>query len=237
MRTSLSGGSGRATPGPFRNFSSAEFRDCSIRAVRNTFPSCRAISDSFDHMETHSTTTSSVCVVWSCQQSIESCNLRTIAPHLRTDLTRIAASTLESLSKVSQVRSTDIALQLLSEKAALLKFLQSWLTNVGLLQTENTSPCAEFVSVSFLRLFRSILEIVLVRTLNSPPDLRAELQCEEERSMNIAGNLEERVRGYKTWSGTGGGRKERIPPMPCANVLWPDQTRLSAVQSSVHTIA
>jgi hypothetical protein len=154
-------------------------------------------------------TTLSVCLISSHQQPVESCNLRTIAPDMRTKLTRIATSTLEFLGKVSQVESVGIALRLLSEKAALLDSLESWLTDLELVQTEIGSFCPEPISVSFLRFFHQILKIVLLGALDSSPDLYADLRTENDRLQGIANYVGERVRAYVTCSGTNGGRGER----------------------------
>jgi hypothetical protein len=155
-------------------------------------------------------TTLSVCLTSLHQQPVESLDLRTIAPDMRTELTRIAASTLEFLSKVSQVESVGIALRLLSEKAALLDSLQSWLIGLESFQTEIGVPALEPVSVSFLRLFHLILKIVLLGALDSSPDLYAALQAENDRLQGVANNVGERVRGYRTCSGTSSGRSERF---------------------------
>ena len=156
-------------------------------------------------------TMSSVGLISPHQQPVESRDLRTIAPDMRTGLTRIAASTLEFLDKVSQVESVGIALRLLSEKAALLDSLESWLIGLELVQTEIGSSSPEPISVSFLRLFHLILKIVLLGALDSKssPDLYAELRTENDRLQGVANNVRERVRAYRTCSGTSTGRGER----------------------------
>ncbi|MCJ1237788.1 hypothetical protein MMC14_005775 [Varicellaria rhodocarpa] len=136
-------------------------------------------------------TTLSVCLTSPHQQPVESRNLRTIAPDMRTELTRIAASTLEFLGKVSQVESVGIALRLLSEKAALLDSLESWLIDLELVQTEIGSPGPEPISVSFLRFFHLILKIVLLGALNSSSDLYAELRTENDRLQESANSIEQ----------------------------------------------
>ena len=156
-----------------------------------------------------SATASSVCLISPNQQPVESRDLRTIAPDMRTELTRIAASTLEFLAKVSQVESVGIALRLLSEKAALLDSLESWLIDLELVQTEIGPPGPEPISVSFLRLFHLILKIVLLRALDSSPDLYARLRTENDRLQGVANNVGERLRAYRMCSGTSGGRGER----------------------------
>ena len=153
--------------------------------------------------------TSSACLISPYEQAVESRDLRTIAPDMRTELTRIAASTLEFLRKVSQVDSVRNALQLLSEKAALLESLESWLIGLEIFQKEIGSPGSEPISVSFLRFFHLILKIVLLGALNSSPDLYAKLRTENERLQRVANNVGERVRAYVTCSGTNSGRGER----------------------------
>jgi Fungal Zn(2)-Cys(6) binuclear cluster domain len=153
--------------------------------------------------------TSSARLISSHQQPVESCDLRIIAPDMRTELTRIAASTLEFLGKVSQVESVEIALSLLSEKTALLDSLESWLINLELVQTEIGSPGPELISVSFLRCLYLILKIVLLGALDSSPDLDAELLTENDRLQGLANDLGERVRTYITCRGNSSGRGER----------------------------
>ena len=154
-------------------------------------------------------TTSSMCLISPHQQPVESRDLRTIAPDMRTKLTRVAASTLEFLGRVSQVESAGIALQLLSEKVALLDSLESWLIDLKLVQAEIGFPGREPISVSFLLFFHSILKIVLLGALDSSPELYAELQTENDRLQGVADNVGERVRAYVTCSGTSSGRGER----------------------------
>ncbi|KIW89183.1 uncharacterized protein Z519_10035 [Cladophialophora bantiana CBS 173.52] len=154
-------------------------------------------------------TTVSECLISSHQHPVESRNLRTIAPDMRTELTRIAASTLEFLGKVSQVESVGHALRLLSEKAALLDSLESWLIDLELIQTEIRPPGPELISVSFMRFFHLILKIVLLGALDSSPDLYAKLRTENERLQGVAHHVGERVKAYRTCSGTRSGRGER----------------------------
>jgi hypothetical protein len=147
-------------------------------------------------------TTLSACLISPHQQPVKSRDLRKIAPDIRTELTRIAASTLEFLGKMSQVDTVGNALLLQSEKAALLDSLESWLINLELLQTEIGSSTPEPISVSFLRLLHLILKIVLLGALDSSPDLYAELRTENGRLQSIANNVGERVKDYITCSGT-----------------------------------
>jgi hypothetical protein len=137
------------------------------------------------------------------QNAVKSRDLHTIVPDMRTELTRIAALTLEFLGKVTQVESVGFALRLLSEKAALLTSLESWLIDLELVQTKSESPDPEPISVSFLRVFHVLLKIILLGALDSSPDLHAELLAENDRLQGMANKLGERVRTYKTWSGRG----------------------------------
>lgn len=150
-----------------------------------------------------SATTSPVCPISPLQPS-ESGDLRTIAPDVRTELTRIAASTLEFLSKVSRVGSVGDALGLLSEKAALLDSLETWLIDLALLQARTDSPGPEPISVSFLRCFHLILKIVLSGALDYLPDIYAKLLPENDQLYGIAVTLSERLKTYTMSHGTSG---------------------------------
>ncbi|KAH6869789.1 hypothetical protein B0T10DRAFT_523488 [Thelonectria olida] len=141
-------------------------------------------------------TTLSVPLISPHQQPAESRDLRKIAPNMRTELVRIAASTLEFLAKVSQVESVGNALRLLSEKAALLDSLESWFSDLELDQTKIGPPSPEPLSVSFMRFFHLILKIVLLGALDSSPDLDAKLRTENDRLQGVANNVGERVRAY-----------------------------------------
>lgn len=131
------------------------------------------------------------------QLPVESCDLRTIAPDMGTELTRVSALTLEFLDRVVQVETEEIALQLLSEKAALLDSLESWLINLELVQTQVQPSGPEPISVSFLRLFHLILKIVLLGALDFSPDIYAKLQTENDRLRTVANNVGERLRTYR----------------------------------------
>ncbi|KAI7972296.1 hypothetical protein EIK77_003367 [Talaromyces pinophilus] len=131
------------------------------------------------------------------QQPAESRDLRTIAPEMRTELARISGLTLEFLDKVSQIKTEEIVLQLLSEKAALLDSLEKWLINLELVQTKARLSAPEPVSVSFQRLFYLILKIILLGALDFSQDVYAELQTENDRLQAIANNVGERVSAYR----------------------------------------
>ncbi|KAL2433159.1 Transcription regulator lscL [Exophiala dermatitidis] len=122
------------------------------------------------------------------QQLVKSRDHRTIAPNMRTELTRIAASTLELLDKISHVETAGKALRLLSEKAALLDSLETWLNDLERIQREIRPPGPELLSVSFMRLFHLILKVVLLGTLDSSPDLYDKLQIENDRLQGVANN-------------------------------------------------
>ncbi|KAH7137017.1 hypothetical protein B0J13DRAFT_587133 [Dactylonectria estremocensis] len=153
-------------------------------------------------------TTVSVCLISPHQQPLKSRHLRTIAPDMRTELTRIATSTLEFLGKVSHAESAGNALRLLSDKASLLDSLESWLIDLELARTEIRPPGLELISVSFMRFFHQILKIVLLGALDSSPDVYAKLRTENDRLQGVASNVGERVKAYKMCSGTRSGRQE-----------------------------
>lgn len=150
--------------------------------------------------------TGSMCLVPPHQKPGESRHLRTIAPDMRTELTMIAASTLKFLGKVSQVESARNALRLLSEKAALLDSLESWLSDLEFVQTEIRPPGPELISVSFMRIFHLILKIVLSGALDSSADLYAQLRTENDRLQGVANNVGERVKAFRTCNGTRSSR-------------------------------
>lgn len=130
------------------------------------------------------------------QKAAGSHDFRMLAPDMRTELTKIAASTLEFLGNVSQVKSVGSALRLLSVKAALLESLKSWLINLELVQKEASPPGPEMLSVSFMRLFHLILKVVLLGALNPLPCHHTELQTEDERLQRVANNVSERIKAY-----------------------------------------
>ncbi|CAJ2513210.1 Uu.00g013290.m01.CDS01 [Anthostomella pinea] len=140
--------------------------------------------------------TMSACPMSTQQQPGESRQLRSIAPDMRTELTRIASSTLEFLEKVSRVTSAGSALQLLSDKASLLDSLGSWLADLELVHKKMNPAGSEPLSVSFMRLFYQILIIVLLGALDSSADLDAELRTENGRLQDVASIVGERVQAY-----------------------------------------
>ncbi|KPM46408.1 hypothetical protein AK830_g75 [Neonectria ditissima] len=138
-------------------------------------------------------TTASTCLISPHQQPADTRHLRTIAPDMRTELTRIARSTLEFLDKVSRVESVGNAFHLLSEKASLLESLESWISGLELVRMEIRPPSIELISVAFMRLFHQILKVVLLGAL----ELDVELQTEYDRLQDVASDVGERVKGYR----------------------------------------
>ena len=157
-----------------------------------------------------SETTLSVFLISPHQQPVGTRDLRTIAPNVRTQLTSIAVSTLEFLGRVSQVKCVEVALRLLSEKAALLESLELWHINLELFQTRIRPPSVEPISVSFLRFYHLVLKIVLLGALESSSDLDAKLRTENDRLQGIADNLGERVRDYRMCSGTRSSQADHV---------------------------
>lgn len=131
------------------------------------------------------------------QQSAESHDLRTIIPDMRTELKRVSALTLDFLDRVSRIGNEGAALQLLPEKTALLNSLESWLINLESVQVELQPLRSEPISVSFLRIFHSILKLVLLGALDFSPSIYAELQTENDRLQALANNVGERVSAYR----------------------------------------
>lgn len=142
------------------------------------------------------------------QQTIESLSIRAIAPDMRTELTRLATSTLEFLGRVSHMGSAGEGIRLLSEKASLLKSLASWLNDLGLVYKDSGSPGSESLSVSFLRFFHQALKVILLGALDSSPDLATELRTENDRLQGIAKSIDERVKGYGGFKKTGNDQGE-----------------------------
>ena len=151
----------------------------------------------------------SQCLHSTLQHQDDSHILRSIAPNMRTELTRIAASTLEFLDKVSKADSTEVALQLLSKKAVLLDSLESWLNGFTRIQTETGNTGQEPISVLFLRIFHLILKTILLDALDSSSNLYAEQRTELEQLQSLANEVNERVRDYVTCIGSSSGQGER----------------------------
>ena len=143
------------------------------------------------------------------EETVGSCDLRKLAPDMRTELVKISASTLEFLSKVALVHSTEDAMRLLSEKASLLDSLEIWLNDLEVVQAETKPPGPESILVFFMRIFYLILKIVLLGVLDPLPESDTELREENDRLQNMANEVGERVKPYfKTCGGRGGGAEE-----------------------------
>jgi len=130
------------------------------------------------------------------ERRVESCDARTIATDRRTELTKIAASTLGFLDKVSHVDSTESALRLLSEKASLLHSLERWLTDAERDHTKAGPSALEPLSVSFMRLFYQLLTCVLVGTLSCSPRVCAGLEIEYIQLQSVAYTVGEGIKVY-----------------------------------------
>jgi hypothetical protein len=120
---------------------------------------------------------------------------RRIAPNMRAELEKIAASTLELLKKVSLLRSTPEAQRLVQQKSHLLDSLSSWLARFD--QSLAGSQTPELLSVSFTRLFHQVLKIILLGTLSRTPDLEALLRTERERYSVMASDVGDRAKNYR----------------------------------------
>ncbi|PVI05431.1 hypothetical protein DM02DRAFT_99661 [Periconia macrospinosa] len=137
-------------------------------------------------------------------------DFRTIAPNMRTELLNIGTSIIHLLGKVSQIQSSEAALQLLSDKADLLVSLESWLTNLDAIHKELGSQL-EPVPVHFMRFFHQTMKVVLMGTLHveSSPDFQSKLQLENERLQTIANTVDEKVKNFVFSIKTGGDQKKR----------------------------
>ncbi|KAI5460741.1 hypothetical protein BGZ63DRAFT_357626 [Mariannaea sp. PMI_226] len=131
------------------------------------------------------------------RQPVQPRNLRTIAPNMQTELTRIATLTIELLGRVSQLKSVEDALRLQSNKIALLDCLESWLNDLELARIDIGHSGSEPLSVCFLRLFYHVLRIVLLGALDYSPATNSELLTESDRLQCIAKDIGERVSGYR----------------------------------------
>ncbi|KAF4988849.1 hypothetical protein FGRMN_9523 [Fusarium graminum] len=110
----------------------------------------------------------------------ESSSDRRLAPNMKTELVRIATSTLEFLSRVSRARPESEVSSLIRDREALLDSLDVWINALDTLQAE-TRPQEEPIQASFLRLFHLVLRIVLLGNLDTSTDLDAELRTDNER--------------------------------------------------------
>jgi hypothetical protein len=122
--------------------------------------------------------------------------LRVIAPDPRTNLNRIAASLLAFLNKASLVRSVEEAHQLLPERMSLLDALQSWLSELHPCNASTKSTGPELLSLTFLRLFHRIMNVILLGVVFHSPSLVVELHKENSCLMEIAVGIDDRVKAF-----------------------------------------
>ncbi|CAK7206051.1 hypothetical protein SEUCBS139899_008834 [Sporothrix eucalyptigena] len=126
--------------------------------------------------------------------------MRVIAPDMRTELTRLSASVLSYLAKVSLANPADAASyeKLMTEQKSLLASLNLWLTNLEKQQLAKGLRL-ELLSVSFLRFFHRILRVVLLSTQRGGGIDKTELLGPEYAELqSIASTLGERVKSYGT---------------------------------------
>lgn len=150
-----------------------------------------------------SATTASENAVSPHQQSAETGETRTIAPDMRTELTKISTSTLGFLDNLSHPTPSSNALRLVLEKVLLLESLKMWLKDLELVQSKNDYLNSELVSVSFLRLFHQTLQVIILGTIDSSPESDLELWTENDRLRGVAAYVDGRLEAYKPRSGTG----------------------------------
>lgn len=137
------------------------------------------------------------------QESVEPRDLRPLAPNKRSELVKIATSTLAFLDQVSRVQSTGTAIPLISEKSVLLNSLESWLRNLEQTQGRIKPLSSEPLQVSFMRLFYLVLKIVLLGVLDSPKHLDDELRIAIDGLQSLAINVSERIRAQGAYRGSG----------------------------------
>ncbi|KAF4454864.1 Transcriptional regulatory protein moc3 [Fusarium austroafricanum] len=133
----------------------------------------------------------------------EAGNDRKLAPNMRTELTKMATSTIELLAGVTRVESAEKALGLLAERDTLLGTLDSWLGDLETLQKETHSGEPEPIADIFLRILFLILRIVLLGTLKTSPEIEAQLRTENEQLQNVASDVNERLKHYDMRRGIG----------------------------------
>ncbi|XWW97038.1 hypothetical protein V2A60_005018 [Cordyceps javanica] len=130
-------------------------------------------------------------------RSVQPPHCRTIAPDMRTELTRISLSVLALLDEVEQTHSTEAAIQLLLKRAELLQSLESWRKHLDLAQAKTGSSDPEPISTSFQRLFYHILRIALIGTLDASPATRKRLGTESDKLQSLANVVGQWVRDYR----------------------------------------
>lgn len=136
------------------------------------------------------------------QEPVEPRDLRPLAPNKRSELVKIATWTISFLDKVSRVQDTGNAIPLISEKAALLNSLESWLRNLEQTQGRIKPLSSEPLQVLFMRLFYLVLRIVLLGVLDSPEHVEDELRIAIDGLQSLAINVSERIRAQRTYRGS-----------------------------------
>ncbi|CAK7221349.1 hypothetical protein SBRCBS47491_004498 [Sporothrix bragantina] len=125
--------------------------------------------------------------------------MRAIAPDMRTDLTRLSASTLSYLAKVTLSKQEDGAEKerLVAEQKSLLASLDTWLLNLERQQLAK-GPRLELLSVSFLRFFQRLLRVVLLSTQRGSKSTAELLGPEYADLQRIASALGDRIKSHGT---------------------------------------
>ena len=142
--------------------------------------------------------TASTCPIEGHHELIGPRELSSLRPKMRAQLTKIATLMLEFLSKISKIETARNIALLLPEKIDLLDSLESWHVSLDIVQRRSPNPGFEPISFSFMRMFHSILKIVLLGALDSSTDLHDKLQMEHDRLQSIADLLGERVKSLRT---------------------------------------
>ena len=142
--------------------------------------------------------TISTCPITADRQPIEPRDFYSLRTETRAELTKIAALTLEFLSGISKVETARNIALLLSKKTNLLDSLKSWHVGLEIAQKKSPSPGFEPITFSFMRMFHSILKIVLLGALDSSTNLYVKLQMESDRLQSIANLIGERVKSFRT---------------------------------------
>jgi hypothetical protein len=142
----------------------------------------------FAEPQTTNESTPSTCPILMPSDS-RSGHCRKIVPDTRTQLTKIATSTIEFLNKVSLIRSAEDAFRLQADKACLLDTLDSWLTELP--------SGIEPISVSFMRLFHQALRVILLWTLEFSPEHDAHAQAESNLLQSAALDVSVSVKAYQ----------------------------------------
>jgi hypothetical protein len=127
--------------------------------------------------------------------------LRTIVPDVRTELTRIATLILKFLNEVSQENSVGDVVRLLYRRSSLLDSLDLWSSALELVHSGVRCPGSELISITFIRLFRLILRVVVLDTLEHSPESYAELRITNARLQNMAILLDGRLKTYPFLNG------------------------------------